>query len=193
MPNYIRARTPGGTYFFTVVTRFRKPILGSQNAVGLFHEACWHVLGKRPVEICSEVILPDHIHCIWRIPEDDVDFSTRWRLIKNLFTQRYLAMTANESEESLSRRKRGERGVWQRRFWEHKVRDEQEYEKLCDYFHYNPVKHGYVGCAYEWEFSTFSRFVEENKYPSHWGCSCCECNSPIEKWAIEGGRAVGED
>src|SRR5262245_38232491 len=109
-----------------------------------------------PFQTVAMAVLPDHLHCIWSLPRLDSDFSTRWKRIKRDFTVRFLddGGDANDRPVSLKRRSRGERGVWQRRFWEHLIQDEAELEGLCDYVHYNPVKHGYVSSPREWPWST---------------------------------------
>ncbi len=145
MPEYRRWRQSGETYFFTVVTDGRRPIFADPVARTLLGQAI--------------VLLPDHLHAIWAMPEQDGDYSLRWRRIKSQFTRDYLAFGGDENSLSSSRVSRKERGVWQRRFWEHRVRNEQEYETLCRYIHYNPVKHGYAGCPHGWEFSSFHAFV----------------------------------
>ena len=104
------------------------------------------------------VVLPDHLHCVWSLPRGDADFPTRWKRIKCDFTVRFLGdgNEANDNPVSPRRRARGERGVWQRRFWEHVVRDEEELESFCDYVHYNPLKHGYSTSPGDWPWSTFA-------------------------------------
>ncbi|TLD40639.1 MAG: hypothetical protein JETT_3102 [Candidatus Jettenia ecosi] len=105
------------------------------------------------------VILPDHIHCIWRLPLDDDDFSTRWRLIKRYFS---IGIDAPLT-------KRAEKKVWQRRFWEHLLRNEEDWRTHMDYIHYNPVKHGYVQNPGDWPYGSFQRAVTEGLYPANWG------------------------
>ena len=109
-------------------------------------------------------LMPEHIHCVWKLPEGDADFSTRWRLIKKYFTLAYLAAAGDELAQSNSRRKEGERGVWQRRFWEHLIRDETDLQNHIDYIHFNPVKHELVDCVDDWPWSTYHRFVKLGYY-----------------------------
>lgn len=114
------------------------------------------------------MLLPDHLHCIWELPEGDVNYSMRWGLIKKEFTKRIKGMvgTAHPTE---SRIKHRESVVWQRRFWEHKIRDERDYQTHCDYIHYNPVKHGFVSAPVGWEYSTFHRYLKDGVYSEEWG------------------------
>ena len=158
--NYRRALAPGGTYFFTLVTWQRRPLLQSAEHVSLLRESMRHIGRKRPFEIQAAVILPDHLHCIMRLPADDSDFSGRWREIKKRFSKQVDART----------NKRGERLVWQRRFFEHMIRDERDWQAHFDYIHYNPVKHGLARCAKDWPWSSFQRAVRLGCYPENWGC-----------------------
>lgn len=167
MPEYRRAWTSGGTFFFTVVTYNRYPILAQEPAIDLLHR-CFHtVIIERPFQMDALVILPDHLHCIWTLPDNDSDFSTRWKRIKTTFTKRYSGDKADDIPESM--RKKKERGVWQRRFWEHMIRDQEDFNRHCDYIHYNPVKHGLVGLPTEWKHSSFMEFVKQGYYPENWG------------------------
>lgn len=169
MPNYRRASVKGGTYFFTVVTHNRKPILCEENSRETL-KACIHEIRKEhPFTIDAWVLLPDHIHCIWTLPRGDNDFSIRWRLVKRRFTMWYRKNVNETLGLTKSRRKRGEQGIWQRRFWEHLIRDETDFKRHCDYIHYNPVKHGYVKAPKEWGFSTFDGFVKKGVYDIEWG------------------------
>jgi putative transposase len=118
-----------------------------------------------PFHTIASVVMPDHLHCVWSLPTGDPDFSTRWKRTKRQFTVRWIAVHEVQTDVSSSRRFKGERGVWQRRFWEHLVRDEEDLEPCCDYIHYNPVKHGYAASPAEWPWSTFKKFVEGGSYP----------------------------
>ena len=115
------------------------------------------------------VILPDHLHTIWTLPRGDADFSTRWKRIKRDFTVQWLAHGGIESKVTDAQARRGTRGVWQRRFYEHQVRDEAELSALCDYIHYNPVKHRHAQSPRDWPYSSFHRFVSAGHYSAHWG------------------------
>lgn len=121
-----------------------------------------------PFTINAWVLLPDHMHALWTLPNGDKDYSTRWRQIKERFTTEYLAHGGTEAPISVSRKLRKERGIWQRRFWEHTIDDDDDYIHHFDYLHYNPVKHGLVHRVREYEWSTFHRYVKEGIYPANW-------------------------
>jgi len=159
MGNYRRVYQEGGCYFFTVVTYQRKKILAQPVNIERLRYAFKKVMDKRPFEMDSVVILPDHIHCIWNLPEGDADFSTRWKLIKRNFSAGIAAPVT----------KRGEKKVWQRRFWERMIRNEEDWRRHVDYIHYNPVKHGYAIRPSDWQYSSFSRAVERGWYSQDWG------------------------
>lgn len=163
MPNYRRYRIPGGCYFFTVnLLERRRALLVDE--IEWLREVVRVVKQKRPFYIDAWVVLPDHMHCIWTLPPDDVDYSGRWRDIKTRFAK---GLAANEHRTSV-RKKRHERGIWQRRFWEHTIRDDVDYARHVDYIHYNPVKHGYVQRTFEWPYSTFKQFVRKGFYSPDW-------------------------
>ena len=159
MSQYIRARQPGGTYFFTVVTHQRQPLLASAEMVERLRQAFRQVMARRPFAVEAMVILPDHLHCLWRLPSDDVNYSERWRQIK-----RFLSIGVG-----VDKNQRGEKALWQRRYWEHVVRDEKDWRRHCDYIHYNPVKHGYVTRPSDWPHSSFARAVAQGRYEPGWG------------------------
>ena len=158
MSNYRRAKTPGASYFFTVVTHQRRPVFNNETTVQILRDAFRDEMQRRPFEIEAAVILPDHIHCIWKLPEHDADFSSRWREIKKAVTKR-ISTNKNAMYEG---------SVWQRRFWEHQLRHERDWRMHMDYIHYNPVKHGYVKTPLHWKWSTFRRWVERGAYESDW-------------------------
>ncbi len=163
MPHYVRADIPGGTFFFTVALLERRRRLLVEN-VGTLRGAFRAVRRRYPFTIEAIVILPDHLHCIWTLPPGDADFSTRWRLIKSAFARRIAA-----GERLSERRQRtGERGIWQRRFWEHTIRDEADLTRHVNYIHHNPVKHGHAGKVADWPYSSFHRYVERGVYPPDW-------------------------
>ena len=166
MPNYRRARHPGGLYFFTVNLAERRNDLLVRH-VGRLRECVRSVRQRHPFGIHAWVVLPDHLHCVLEMPADDSDFSRRWRLIKAGFS-RSLPGLGTPSPSCL---RRGERGIWQRRFWEHRIRDEADYRAHMDYVHINPVKHGLVPRAADWPYSTFHRLVEKGVYPRDWAGS----------------------
>ncbi|PYV91605.1 MAG: transposase [Acidobacteria bacterium] len=168
MPEYRRLFVPGACYFFTVVTYKRSPWLSEDLSRRLLRQAILHVRTKHPFRIEAWVLLPDHLHCLWRLPKGDSDFSTRWNLIKGWVTT-HLPHNLQVCNPSNSHRKRREQAVWQRRFWEHRIRDDDDFRHHCDYIHYNPVKHGLCSAPKFWPFSSFHRFVKEGKYDLNWG------------------------
>ncbi|WP_373510273.1 transposase [Thiocapsa sp.] len=158
---YRRAFVPGGSFFFTLVTAGRKPILQSEQTIATLREAFRRVRSKRPFTIDAIVILPDPLHCIWTLPPGDSDFSTRWRLVKTWFAKHCDDSPCPETG----------REVWQHRFWEHSLRDDTDVIRHVEYIHYNPVKHGYVTTPCHWPYSSFHRFVRDGLYPADWGAS----------------------
>ncbi len=134
--HYRRAKINGATYFFTVVTHDRKPFLCQPENVKLLRQALRSTMERHPIEIDAFVLLPDHLHTIWTLPDDDHDFSTRWRQIKSYFTRH--CQTTFERAAATSRKTKNERAFWQRRFWEHTVKDTQDYINHVEYIHYNP-------------------------------------------------------
>jgi putative transposase len=169
MPNYRRNYLPGGTYFFTVVTHQRRHLFESDRNRQLLHEAIKSIRSKRPFEILAMVLLPDHLHCIWTLPTVDADYSNRWRQIKEAFTRKYLKTGGEDGQLCESRIRHAERGIWQRRFWEHTCRDEDDLNRCVDYIHWNPVKHGLVTRARDYPWSTFHKYVEDGVYSADWG------------------------
>ena len=159
MSDYRRVIVPGGVFFFTVVTHDRIPLFDCDERVEVLRGAFRKVKAARPFHIDAMVVLPDHLHCIWRLPDDDGDFSGRWREIKKAVSREIDTRT----------NARGERPVWQRRFWEHAIRDETDWRRHVDYIHYNPVKHGLVARACEWPWSSFGRAVAMGWYEASWG------------------------
>ncbi|MFL7793424.1 MAG: transposase [Anaerolineae bacterium] len=164
---YRRAQTEGGTYFFTLVTHHRRRFLCKPENVTYLREAFRYVMVRHPFKIDAFVLLPDHLHCIWTLPEGDCDFSTRWRLIKSAFTR--ACGEVHRGAISASRRQKGEQAVWQRRFWEHQIRDERDLIQHVEYIHYNPVKHSLAKAPKDWEYSSFHRYVREGFYDKEWG------------------------
>ncbi len=164
--HYRRSKTPGATYFFTVVTYRRRPILCEPDTIALLREAFNTVKQQHPLVMDAIVILPDHLHGLWTLPADDTDYSTRWMLIKSYFTRRCPPAFKTARSEAL--RHKREPTVWQHRYWEHQIRDERDFERHCDYIHYNPVKHDQVVRVVEWPYSSFHRLVREGVYPLDW-------------------------
>jgi putative transposase len=172
MREYIRMDAPGGTFFFTLVTFERRPILAGPERVVALRAAFRSVRAAHPFELLGAVVLPDHVHLVIELPPHDADFSTRIALIKRYFTHALTPAEIGEPSPSSSRRRRRERSIWQRRFWEHTIRDERDLEAHMDYIHYNPVKHGHAGCPHAWPWSSFARWVRAGRYPPDWACSC---------------------
>lgn len=171
MPDYRRAKIPGGTYFITQVTHHRQSWLCSDIGRYALRTAILHVRQKHPFTINAFVLLPEHFHCLWTLPEGDSDLSTRLRLIKTFVTKRYGNQFGSSATISESRQKRQEGNLWQRRFWEHQIRDEVDFAKHCDYIHYNPVRHGLCSIPQEWSFSSIHQFIEQGIYSADWGVS----------------------
>jgi len=169
MPQYRRWCVPNSYYFFTLVTYKRQPIFQNDDVIHLLKDSIKPVKAKYPFQLESIVILPDHIHCIWKLPENETDFSKRWQLIKMRFSREYNKRYNTTSSTTKSRIKKREASVWQRRFWEHWIRDEKDLQRHTDYIHYNPVKHGYVKNPKDWKRSSFHKFVEKGWYNLNWG------------------------
>lgn len=164
MSHYRRVKLRGGYYFFTVVCYKRHTIFADELARKCLRHALEKVRSKRYFETIAFCLLPEHLHCVWKLPEGDGDFSLRWSLIKRDFTIDYLKEGGCESSQSNSRLKHRHRGIWQKRFWEHQIRDERDLQSHIDYIHYNPVKHGLVKNVVDWPWSTYHKYVETGYY-----------------------------
>ena len=164
MTSYRRNFLPGGSYFFTVNLWDRRSGLLTEH-VDALRVAFRETRARHPFEIDAIVILPDHLHAIWTLPEGDADFALRWRLIKAAFSR---ALPRGEAV-SRSRADKRERGIWQRRYWEHTLRNEADVARHVDYIHFNPVKHGHVTRVRDWPHSSFHRMVKLGVYPDDWG------------------------
>ena len=165
MTEYRRAFVPGATWFFTVNLAERKGNRLLVEEVDSLRKAFRSVQADHAFRVDAAVVLPDHLHCIWTLPPGDSDFSNRWGLIKGTFSR-----SIKKGEHvSPSRVKRGERGLWQRRFWEHLIRDEDDFARHVDYIHWNPVKHGWARRVAEWPHSSFHAHVRRGIYPGDWG------------------------
>ena len=163
MPNYRRAFVPGGCWFFTVNLLERQKTLLVEH-IEILRLAVTSTRRNRPFAVDAFVVLPDHLHAVWTLPPGDADFSTRWRLIKTCFAR------ALPKRERLSpvRVERHERGIWQRRFWEHLIRDEADYTRHVEYCYINPVKHRLVSRVRDWPHSSFHRDVRAGIIPEDW-------------------------
>ena len=154
--HYRRLYIKGAIYFFTVVTYQRKKIFSQRENIKFLRKAINHVKKQHPFKILGFVLLADHLHCLWELPEDDDDFSMRWRLIKAYFSR-----LANNHKKTKT-------PIWQKRFWEHCIRNEKDLTLHLNYIHYNPVKHGYVQSTKNWQYSSFLKYVKLGYYPLNW-------------------------
>ena len=164
---YRRAKIEGRTYFFTLATHNRKPFLCYPDNVELLRQAFQYTMQRHPMKIDAFVLLPDHLHTLWTLPKKDCNYSTRWRLIKSYFSRH--CQDKYDGVISTSRQSKQERAFWQRRFWEHLIRDNQDFINHVEYIHYNPVKHGLVAAPKDWEHSSFHRYVQAGLYDEMWG------------------------
>ena len=172
MPNYRRVLRPDGTYFFTLVTFNRSPILCTELARPLLRQAIEQCRSRWSFDIEAFVLLPDHTHSIWTLPEGDADYSKRWAWIKREFSSLWLAAGGAEAAARVGQIRQRRRGVWQPRFWEHTIRDGDDLRKHLDYVHYNPLKHELAACAHDWPYSSFHRHVTQKNYAIDWQCRC---------------------
>jgi putative transposase len=166
MSRYRRATT-GLSFFFTVVAFRRQPILCDDALRSALRDAIQLVRKARPFDIDAWVLLPDHMHCIWTLPEGDHDYSNRWSQIKHHVS--HVCRSQYEGGLTRSGKMRCEAAIWQRRFWEHRIRSDIDMERHVDYIHFNPVRHGYAKQAGEWPYSTFLKYVRDGAYPLDWG------------------------
>jgi putative transposase len=155
--------------FITCVTFERTHIFSEEKACKILNRVWIKVSRRHPFTTEAICVLPDHIHTLLTLPENDTNYSLRIREIKRLFTIQYLAVFGEFYQRNTSRTHKKEATVWQRRFWEHTIRDEQDYENHFDYIHYNPVKHGLVNNVADWSWSSFHRYVKAGVYAPDWG------------------------
>ena len=171
MVRYRRNFIPGGTYFFTVTLADRSSE-ALVDHIDALRDAFRAARRERPFAIDAVVVLPDHLHAILTLPTDDADFPGRWRRIKGHFSQRLV-----DAAVGLRRRSNGDLSLWQRWFWEHTIRDENDFARHADYIHFNPVKHGLVSRVRDWPHSSFHRYVREGLLPDDWAGDGCEDGS----------------
>ena len=164
MPDYRRNHVEGGSYFFTVALADRRSDLLVREIVAL-RAAVRRTRLLYPFRVDAWVVLPEHMHAVWTLPEGDAAFSRRWTLIKRWFS----AAIPHGEARSVSRAAKGERAIWQRRFWEHTVRDAADFTRHVDDVHFNPVKHGLAAHPGDWPYSSFRRAVARGDYPADWG------------------------
>jgi len=167
MPRY-RRQYSGTAYFFTVVAYRRRPIFCEPIFRSALRRAIHTIRVTRPFTIDAWVLLPDHMHCIWTLPTNDDDYSTRWAEIKRDVSSACSEHLHVPHLLTRSGKQRNESTIWQRRFWEHRIRDAFDMEKHVDYIHFNPVKHGQVQRVGDWTYSTFHRYVREGIYVGDW-------------------------
>ncbi len=163
MPQYVRAKFKGSVFFFTVVLAERPSDL-LVNEIDRLRMTYRTVQQRRPFETIAICVLPDHIHTLWALPEGDADFSTRWSLIKGGFSR-----GLDPRSRSASKIAKREKGIWQRRYWEHAIRDDADLERHVDYIHFNPVKHRRVTRVADWPHSSFHRYAERGLLAADWG------------------------
>ena len=176
---YRRVLQPGATYFFTLVTYERAKLFADATNVDRWRAAVAKVQRKHAFSIEAEVILPDHLHVLWTMPDSDADYATRIRLVKTEFTKS-LVSSDPVAPVNISRAKKGEREIWQRRYWEHTIRNECDFQVRLDYIHYNPVQHALVDRAADWPHSTFQALVSKGAYDPWWGSNDMP---PLPEWA----------
>ena len=165
MVHYRRNRVPGGTYFFTVTLADRRSRILTERIDDL--RAAFRIVRReRSFQIEAIVVMPDHLHTVWTLPENDIDYPTRWRAIKSQFTRRIRTQGV-----PLQANSKGEYALWQRRYWEHTIRDEDDLQRHMDYIHYNPVKHGLVSHVTDWPYSSFHRYVRRGWLSLDWAAA----------------------
>jgi putative transposase len=164
MSRYRRANTDGGTFFFTVNLADRSSDLLLRH-VDRLRRIYMSVQQHYPFETIAICVLPDHLHAVWSLPPGDANYPLRWNVIKSGFTRGL----SGKAQRSLSKIARRERGIWQRRYWEHAIRDDRDLARHVDYIHFNPVKHGLVSRVCDWPHSSFHRYVDRGLLPSDWG------------------------
>jgi|SRR5438874_12268966 len=163
MSRYRRVKIPGGTFFFTVALADRSADLLVRH-IELLRRTYSSVQNRYSFETVAICVLPDHLHAIWTLPSEDADFPLRWNLIKSGFS-RGLSSANYRSQSKISKR---EKGIWQRRYWEHAIRDDADLARHINYIHYNPIKHGLVSRVCDWPHSSFHRYVTHGTLPSDW-------------------------
>jgi putative transposase len=163
MPQYVRTKIKGSLFFFTVVLadRSSRLLIDEIDRLRLIYQT---IQQRRPFETIAICVLPDHIHAVWALPDGDTNFSTRWSHIKSGFSR-----GLNPMPRSASKVGKREKGIWQRRYWEHAIRDDTDLERHVDYIHFNPVKHGHVTRVVDWPHSSFHRYVERGLWAADWG------------------------
>jgi putative transposase len=178
MPSYLRPHAPGGSFFITMVTHLRRPLFNDAMARQCLRESIELAQHADPFRLLDIVLLPDHVHLLFELHEHDADFSARVSRIKTGFTRRWLSQGGTDLPQSASRESHAYRGIWQKRFWEHTIRDDTDLARCRDYLYFNPVKHGLC----RWPWSSFQRAVVAGKMPPEW---CCVCHGAAVKPPVE--------
>ena len=184
MPRYIRHFIPGATYFFTVTLADRASTL-LVDEIKRLRRAYATACAQHPFDTLAICVLPDHLHALWRLPPDDADAPLRWRLVKGAFSRECEASAIRPASQA----RRREKGIWQRRYWEHQIRDEADLARHVDYIHWNPVKHGLVRQVREWPFSSFHRWVQRGDLPQTWGLVEAESSGGFGERVEDGAQA----
>jgi putative transposase len=161
--HYRRSNTKGGTFFFTVNLANRSSSILTEH-IQLLRNSVSKVRTSHHFTIVAMVVLPEHLHAIWTLPIGDCNYPLRWSLIKSGFSR---ALRKTETINS-SRKQKRERGIWQRRYWEHQIRNEEDLARHIDYIHINPVKHGYTDTAVKWPYSSIHRYIRQGVLPYNW-------------------------
>lgn len=180
MPEYRRTTIEGGSYFFTLVTYQRRKFFDQSFACSLLHDSISHIQKYHPFNMIAFCLLPDHVHFIWQLPENDNNYSVRISQIKRRFSKHLMAKNEIALPQAKSRESRRELPIWQRRFWEHYLRDVDDLNQHIDYVHYNPVKHGLVNRVRDWENSSFFDYVQIGVYDLDWGENCPVANKSLQ-------------
>lgn len=165
---YYRRNHIGEYFFITLVTRNRMQLFHDESARRLLHIAIKETQLQRPWKMDAIVLMPEHIHMLWIMPQNDNDYSTRISILKRKFTNTYLGSGGREASVPEGQKKRRLHGVWQQKFWEHTIKDAKDYNMHLDYIHTNPVRHGYVEKPKDWPWSSFNRHVKDGHYESDW-------------------------
>lgn len=168
MANYRRLYTPGDCYFFTIVTYRRQPILCDEAIRAALRNAIEQTRAKHPIEINAWVLLPDHLHTIWTLPSGDANYSLRWQQIKRKVSLAAGKYYRRPEWQTPSKTKHREATLWQRRYWEHQIRDAADFNNHLNYCHFNPFKHGLCQKPIDWPYSTFHRFIKNGFYDPNW-------------------------
>jgi putative transposase len=162
MVRYRRNFVPGGCYFFTLTLADRHSS-ALVDEIAALRTAFRRARLERPFSLAAIVVLPDHLHAVWTLPPEDADYSGRWRFIKTLFSNHLIA-----ARGGTRRHRNGELALWQRRYWEHTIRSDDDFSRRVDSIHFNPMKHALVPRVRDWPYSSFHRYVRQGLLPNDW-------------------------